>query len=73
MVFQREQLPDGSATDRTRTDYGPHRWKALTCSLDDGQLPFAHNRREGQIRPIAVGQHNWLLLTGSIGADAPPT
>jgi len=43
------------------------RWEALTRFLDDGNLPVDNNHLEGQIRPIAVGKHNWLFA-GSLRA-----
>jgi hypothetical protein len=60
MVLQRQQVPDGSATARA-LDYSLRRWEALTRFIDDARLPVDNNHLEGQIRPIAVGKHNWLF------------
>ena len=66
MVLQRSQVPAGSATARA-LDYSLRRWEALVRFLDDGRLPIDNNHLEGQIRPIAVGKHNWLFA-GSLRA-----
>ena len=66
MVLQRQQVPDGTATARA-LDYSLRRWAALTRFLEDGRLPVDNNHLEGQIRPIAVGKHNWLFA-GSLRA-----
>jgi transposase len=39
-------------------DYSLTRWAALTCYLDDGELPADNNWVENQIRPIAIGRNN---------------
>lgn len=66
MVLQRSQVPAGSATAKA-LDYSLRRWEALVRFLDDGRLPIDNNHLEGQIRPIAVGKHNWLFA-GSLRA-----
>lgn len=66
MLAQRQKVPEGSGTARA-LDYSLKRWVALTRYLDDGQLPIDNNRIEQQIRPIAVGRHNWLFA-GSLRA-----
>ena len=66
MMLQRSQVPEGSATAKA-LDYSLRRWEALTRFLDDGNLPVDNNHLEGQIRPIAVGKHNWLFA-GSLRA-----
>jgi hypothetical protein len=66
MVLQRSQVPDGSATAKA-LEYSLRRWEALTRFVDDGNLPVANNHLERQIRPIAVGKHNWLF-PGSLRA-----
>jgi hypothetical protein len=53
-------MPDGSDTARA-LDYSSKRWGALARYLDDEWLPIDNNRIEQQIRPIAVGRHNWLF------------
>jgi transposase len=62
----RSQVPDGSATAKALENSLP-RWEELTRFLDDGNLPVDINHLEGQIRPIAVGKHNWLFA-GSLRA-----
>ncbi len=59
-------MPDGSATARA-IDYSPKRWAALTCYLDDEDLPIDHKWVENRIRPIALGRQNWLFA-GSLRA-----
>ena len=66
MTLQRLKVPDGSATARA-IDYSLNRWAALTCYLDDGDLPADNNWVENQIRPIAIGRNNWLFA-GSLRA-----
>ena len=66
MVLQRSQVPDGSATAKA-LEYSLRRWEALTRFVDDGNLPVDNNHLERQIRPIAVGKHNWLFA-GSLRA-----
>jgi hypothetical protein len=66
MVLQRSQVPDGSATAKA-LEYSLRRWEALTRFVDDGNLPVDNNHVERQIRPIAVGKHNWLFA-GSLRA-----
>lgn len=66
MLLQRQQVPDGTATAKA-LEYSLRRWQALTQFLQDGQLPLDNNHLERQIRPIAVGKHNWLFA-GSLRA-----
>jgi hypothetical protein len=66
LLAQRSRVPEGSGTARA-LDYSLKRWGALTRYLDDGWLPIDNNRIEQQIRPIAVGRHNWLFA-GSLRA-----
>jgi transposase len=66
MVLQKQQVPGGSATAKA-LDYSLRRWDALTRFLADGRFPVDNNHLEGQIRPIAVGKHNWLFA-GSLRA-----
>ena len=37
-------------------------WRALTCYLDDGNVPIDNNAVENSIRPLAVGHKNWLFV-----------
>ena len=66
MVLQRSQVPEGSATAKA-LQYSLRRWDALTRFVDDARLPVDNNHLEAQIRPIAVGKHNWLFA-GSLRA-----
>jgi transposase len=43
------------------------RWVALTRFLDDGRLCMSNNAAERQIRPIAVGRHNWTFAGSDEG------
>ena len=66
MILQRSLVPDGSATAKA-LEYSLRRWDALARFVEDGRLPVDNNHLEGQIRPIAVGKHNWLFA-GSLRA-----
>jgi hypothetical protein len=57
MALQRQKLPDSSATARA-LDYSLRHGTALTCFVDDEQLPVDDNWLENQIRPIAIGRAN---------------
>ena len=43
-------------------------WDALTLFLDHPELKLDNNAIERQIRPIAVGRHNWLFAGSDRGA-----
>jgi hypothetical protein len=43
------------------------RWLALTRFLDDGRLCKSNNAAEREIRPIAVGRHNWTFAGSDEG------
>jgi transposase len=43
------------------------RWVALTRFLDDGRLCMSNNVAEREIRPIAVGRHNWTFAGSDEG------
>ena len=49
-----------SATEKA-IRYSLGRWVALTCYLDDGELPIDNNWLENRIRPVALGRANWLF------------
>jgi len=49
--------------------YALRQWPALTVYLDDARLRLDNNPIEQQIRPIAVGRHNWLFAGSKNGAD----
>ena len=40
---------------------------ALTRFLDDGRLCMSNNAAEREIRPIAVGRHNWTFAGSDEG------
>jgi hypothetical protein len=63
---QRKQVLQGSATAKAIND-SLRRWKALTCFIDDGDLPEDNNWVENQICLIAIGRSNWLFA-GSLRA-----
>jgi hypothetical protein len=66
MQQQRLHVSEGSAIVRA-LDYSLRRWTALTRYLDHAQVPIDNTWCENQIRPIAVGKHNWLFA-GSLRA-----
>lgn len=66
LLGQRLQVPDGSATTKAIDD-SLKRWEALTRYIGGGDLPISNNRVENQIRPIALGRSNGLLV-GSLRA-----
>lgn len=43
------------------------RWVALTRFLDDGRLCMSNNAAEREIRPVAVGRHNWTFAGSDEG------
>ena len=43
------------------------RWIALTRFVDDGRLCISNNAAEREIRPIAVGRHNWTFAGSDEG------
>ncbi len=45
-------------------DYSLKRWQAVMRYAHSGALPIDNNPAEDAIRPIALGQRNWLF-TGS--------
>jgi len=48
--------------------YTLKQWKALTLPIENGMLELDNNAIERQMRPIAVGRHNWLFAGSERGA-----
>ena len=63
---QRAKLSPKSETARA-IDYSLKRWPAFTRFLDDGRLCISNNAAEREIRPIAVGRHNWTFAGSDEG------
>jgi transposase len=63
---QRATLSPKSETARA-IDYSLKRWPAFTRFLDDGRLCISNNAAEREIRPIAVGRHNWTFAGSDEG------
>jgi transposase len=63
---QRAKLSSKSETARA-IDYSLKRWPAFTRFLDDGRLCISNNAAEREIRPIAVGRHNWTFAGSDEG------
>ena len=63
---QRAKLSPKSETARA-IDYSLKRWTAFTRFLDDGRLCMSNNAAEREIRPIAVGRHNWTFAGSDEG------
>ena len=59
--LERQRVPEGSAIAKA-IDYSLNRWTALTCFLDDGDVPIDNNHLENQMRPWAMGRKNWLFV-----------
>ncbi|MBB5445792.1 hypothetical protein HDG38_004424 [Paraburkholderia sp. WSM4177] len=50
MSAQQRLVPEGSGIAKA-IDYSLNRWEALTCYLDDGDVPMCNDWAENQIRP----------------------
>lgn len=48
--------------------YALHQWDALTVFLEHGQVALSNAPIEREIRPIAVGRHNWHFAGSERGA-----
>ena len=64
--LQRQKVANGTKLAKA-IDYSLKRQAALMRFLDDGRLPMDNTHAERQLRPVAVGRHNWLF-TGSLRA-----
>lgn len=49
-------------------NYSLKQWDALSLFLEHGELNIDNNDIERQMRPIAVGRHNWLFAQNNRGA-----
>ena len=63
----RTVLPKSPLGDARR--YLTNHWAALQRFVDDGRLALDNNRAENQLRVIALGRKNWLLLEASKARD----
>ncbi len=66
-ITQQETLPKSPLN--LAANYALNQWPALTRYLEDHRLRLDNNPIEQQIRPIAVGRHNWLFAGSKNGAD----
>ena len=48
-------------------DYSLKRWQQFTRFLDDGRLCMTNNAAERELRPVAVGRHNWTFAGSDEG------
>lgn len=51
-------------------NYAINQWHELINYLDHGMLDIDNNWCENQIRPFALGRHNWLFVGNVKGAWA---
>ena len=61
LVAKRCALAKADVTAKA-IDYSLSNWTALTCFLDDGNVPIDNNAAENAMRPLAVGRKNWLFV-----------
>jgi len=68
-VWLREQRAklSGQSSVSKAIAYCLTRWVALTRFIDDGRLCMSNNAAEREIRPIAVGRHNWTFAGSDEG------
>src|SRR5579864_2490998 len=66
MRAERARLSHHAGTAKA-IDYILKRWPAFTRFLDDGRLCMSNNAAEREIRPIAVGRHNWTFAGSDEG------
>ena len=64
--LQQRLLP--KAPLREAVDYALCQWDALVLFLEHAELELGNIAIEQQIRPIAVGRHNWLFAGSDRGA-----
>lgn len=60
LIERRTSAAHGGALAKA-LDYTLRRWPALARYADSGVLPIDNNPVENAIRPIALGQKNWLF------------
>jgi len=61
LTEQRQALAKADVTAKA-IDYSLSNWRALTCYLDDGNVPIDNNAAENSVRPLSVGRKNWLFV-----------
>ena len=61
LVAKRQALAKADVTAKA-IDYSLSNWTALTCFLDDGNVPIDNNAAENSVRPLAIGRRNWLFV-----------
>jgi len=61
LTEQRQKLANADVTAKA-IDYSLSNWRALTCYLDDGNVPIDNNAAENAVRPLCVGRKNWLFV-----------
>ena len=60
LVETRGRTANGCALAKA-IDYSLRRWEALSRYAQSGDLPIDNNTIENAIRPIAIGEKNWLF------------
>lgn len=68
----RGREPPASAMAKA-VNYALNHWDALSRFLEHGRLPLDNTLCEQQIRPVAVGRHNYLFVGGDIGGERAAT
>ena len=61
LTANRQALAKADVTAKA-IDYSLSNWAALTCFLDDGNVPIDNNAAENSVRPLAIGRRNWLFV-----------
>ena len=72
LKHQRVRLSSRSETAKA-IDYSLKRWPQLTRFIDDGRLCMSNNAAEREIRPVAVGRHNWTFAGSDEGGRRAAT
>ena len=67
-ALARTALPKSPVSDAVR--YVTNQWTALQRYVEDGRVAIDNNRAENQLRLVAVGRKNWLLLVALKGLAA---
>ncbi len=49
--------------------YIHRQWKRLVLFLEDGDIELTNNRRERELRKLALGRRNWLFTWGGLGGE----
>lgn len=75
----RKWLDEQRAITMPKTPFGKalgylHRqWKRLVLFLEDGNIALTNNRRERELRKLALGRKNWLFTWDDIGGHRTAT